>query len=139
MLVTGSVDRGQGQESARFLLAGTGTESAVTGEVQLIELEFRARENITKFNAVSVTSATLVDTQGNILLPVLPDGTAPVFIPGDLNLDGLVNVVDLDFVSRQCGKDWQSPDWNTARIADLNLDCKVNAKDLELISRYILK
>jgi len=138
LLVTGKDDNGQ-QGTGRFLLASAGTGNAVTGEVQLIELKFKAKEKIVNFNAVSVTSATLVDAQGSIVLPVLPDGTAPVLIPGDLNHDGLVNVVDLDIISLHYGKNWKSTDWNTARIADLNWDWKIDTKDLEFISKFILK
>lgn len=141
LLVTGSEDRGQGHEPVRFLLTGKGVEDAVTGiaDVGLIEPTFTASEDIADLNVVNVVRATLADTQGNILLPALPNGVAQVSIRGDLNFDGVINIADLEIASVHFGKTAESPDWDTAKIADINGDGKVDMTDLMVISKAILK
>jgi uncharacterized repeat protein (TIGR02543 family) len=141
LLVAGCEDHGQGHESARFLLTGIGAEGAVSGaeDVRLIELRFTARKNIADLDTVHVTRAVLADTQGDILLPTLPNGAAQVSKPGDLNFDGTINIADLEIASLHAGKTTESPDWDTAKYADINKDGKVDWDDLSAIAREVLR
>lgn len=126
--------------TARLLLSGTKEEDAVTQEAQLVKLKFQARgQALTNFNAIKLVKATLVDTQGNKIQPVLSDVISPVVIKGDLNHDGLLDAADLEIISQNCGKDSTSPDWATASIADINADLVINKDDLTLEATYILQ
>ena len=50
------------------------------------------------------------------------------YLPGDVNYDGKVNILDLIFVRNSLGRDPAS--FPAARKADLNNDGKVNVLDL---------
>ncbi|UJF36388.1 cohesin domain-containing protein [Paenibacillus hexagrammi] len=56
----------------------------------------------------------------------------------DLNKDGHISVGDLAIVAYHYGKDSNSADWATAKIADLNRDQKIDIKDLTFAASKIL-
>ncbi len=58
-------------------------------------------------------------------------------IPGDMNNDGVVNIVDLAFVARHIDKTDESDDWESVKKADMNNDNKINIVDLSTVARLI--
>ncbi|TXK80324.1 DUF4073 domain-containing protein [Paenibacillus sp. N3.4] len=58
--------------------------------------------------------------------------------PGDLNSDGVIDIVDLAIAGKYYGKMSTDPNWDTYKIADVNNDGKVDIVDLAFISRKIL-
>jgi len=52
-------------------------------------------------------------------------------LPGDLNDDCFVDILDLIIVSRAFGSTSSSPNWNS--VADLNQDGKIDVLDLRIV------
>ncbi len=65
------------------------------------------------------------------------DGSVKVKMPGDINGDGVVNVVDLSIVALAYGSLAEEPDYNPD--ADLNNDDIVDMKDLYVVARNLGK
>jgi subtilisin family serine protease len=65
------------------------------------------------------------------------DGSVKVKMPGDINGDGAVNVVDLSIVALAYGSFAEEPDYNPD--ADLNDDDIVDMKDLFVVARNLGK
>ncbi|WP_082882403.1 glycosyl hydrolase family 8 [Paenibacillus swuensis] len=65
------------------------------------------------------------------------------FIPEDVsskgggNPDGVVNLYDLQFVTRHMNKSSKSSDWAAVRIADLNLNGRIDVADLAAVKSKI--
>ena len=102
--------------------AGNGTLATITFEV--IE---------PKASTVSLSDVILTDTAGNSTKPII-DGateiTTPIFVPEDVNQDGVVNLLDLTFVAANFGRTGKNP-------ADVNKDGVVNIVDLALVAGAI--
>jgi parallel beta-helix repeat protein len=54
------------------------------------------------------------------------------YLPGDINHDGRVNIVDLNIISRAYGSYPGHPNWNPR--ADINEDAVINIKDINIAS-----
>jgi len=61
------------------------------------------------------------------------DGTIYIIFPGDINVDGTVNIEDLIFLNQEYGSTSSSPNWNSD--ADLNKDDLIDALDLFLLGK----
>ncbi len=70
-----------------------------------------------------------------IALPMADGYDIP--IPGDMNNDGVVNIVDLAFVARHIDKTDESDDWESVKKADMNNDNEINIVDLSTVARLI--
>lgn len=73
--------------------------------------------------------------------PDQPDGNWEIFIKtslaGDINADGLTNIVDLTIVSLAFGSITGEPGYNVA--ADLNRDGLVDMRDMRIVAYYLLE
>lgn len=129
----------------RLILASQGADHAVTGEAQIIRLEFRAKSaDETRTGTIAVTDVTLGDEQGDetkalpASLQVRVTQTPPAN-PGDMNGDGKFTIGDLAMMAVHYGKTATSPDWDKAKHADLNGDGVIDIIDLSIIARKILE
>ncbi len=76
--------------------------------------------------------ASVVSDESNISNNVLIDGDVKVKMQGDVNGDGIVNVLDLSVVSMSYGSFEGEPDYNLD--ADLNKDGVVDMRDLAKVA-----
>ncbi|MBP1988743.1 DUF4838 domain-containing protein [Paenibacillus eucommiae] len=130
----------------RLIVASQGSEHAVTGNAQVVELTFRAKNIVqTASGDISITSAALGDDQGNesqagtssIRIQVTAGSTGGN--PVDINQDGKVTVGDLSFVAAHYGKNSSSPDWQQVKKADINGDGKIDILDLAAVAKKIVE
>ncbi|WP_152395201.1 polysaccharide lyase family 8 super-sandwich domain-containing protein [Paenibacillus guangzhouensis] len=128
----------------RFILASAGESNAVTGDVSLLKLIFRAKQvTSTATGQMRVESAILGDANGvettaaqaSAAIQVTPAG--PV-IPEDVNGDGVVRIGDLAIVAANYGTSESDAGWSLAKRADVNGDGKVDINDLAMVARKIL-
>jgi len=115
----------------RVMLAATsfGSESHNDGTLATITFEVMA----TKASTVSLSDVLLTDSAGNSTNPKIiaaTEITEPMFLPADVNEDGVVNVLDLAFIAANFGKTGKNS-------ADVNRDGVVNIVDLTLVAAAI--
>ncbi|MEC0089690.1 discoidin domain-containing protein [Paenibacillus macquariensis] len=129
----------------RMIIASTGEGHAVTGNAQIVELSFVAKEVAVPISGkLSSSDVTLADNNGveevvaatEITIEVTP-GT--VDIPGDINKDGKVSIGDLAIVAANYGKDSTSPDWAKIKQADVNKDGIIDLTDLAAVASKIVE
>jgi hypothetical protein len=90
----------------------------VTGNHTLAAIAFRVKDTGT--SGLNLTACKAADPSGNPLLCETVDGVFILsnMIPGDLNLDGIVDISDAILASRSYGSSLGDPDWNS--LADLD-------------------
>jgi sialidase-1 len=129
----------------RFILASAGADHGVTGDAELLELSFKAKDvTVAAAGLIEVATAVLGDELGSeteaapssISIEVTPAETGTA---GDVNSDGKVSVGDLGIVAAHYGKDSTSPDWEQAKRADINKDNKIDIEDLAAVAKIILE
>lgn len=134
--------------SLRFILASTGVDNAVTGDAQVLEMAFKAKETaLTATGSISITSAILGDAEGNetdagtaaIEIEIVAESTTPPLIIEDVNGDGKISIGDLAIIALHYGKDIASPDWEQAKLADVVKDGVIDIKDLAAVATKILE
>ncbi|RED52780.1 cohesin domain-containing protein [Cohnella phaseoli] len=130
----------------RLIVASQGPGHAITGNAQVVELTFRAKNiSVTAEGEISITSATLGNDQGNespaalssIRIQIATGGTGGNST--DINQDGKVTIGDLSIVAAHYGKDSSSPDWLQVKKADINGDGKIDILDLAAVAKKIVK
>ena len=87
----------------------------------------------TKASTVHLSDVLLTDSAGNSIAPKIIDSTEitePMFLPEDVNEDGVVNILDLVFIAANFGKTGKN-------AADVNGDGVVNIVDLALVAAKI--
>lgn len=128
----------------RLIMASEGAEYGLSGNQQIAELTFQAKEvSETVTVNISVSEVLLGDEDGaetatapaTISVKVKPEQTG---ISGDLNGDGKVSIGDLGIVAAHYGKDSSSPDWQQAKRADMNGDGKIDITDLAQLAKQIV-
>lgn len=133
------------QGQSRFILASEGEDHAVSGDIQLMELSFKAKQLLeAKSGEIQVSNVTVGDANGvetqvagsSLTIEVSPENTG---VSGDLNGDGKISIGDLGIAASHYGKDSTSPDWNKAKIADLNKDGKIDISDLAAIATKLVE
>ncbi|MBP1964322.1 exo-alpha-sialidase [Paenibacillus aceris] len=129
----------------RFIVASEGAGHAVTGNAQVLELTFKAKDTLQPATAsISVSNATVADEHGTetnavpsqISVQVNP---AAVGIPGDLNNDGKVSIGDLAMIAAHYGKDSLSPDWEQVKRYDIDKNGSIDINDLATVASKILE
>jgi len=129
----------------RLIIASTGEGHAVTGNAQIVELSFVAKEVEVQIRGkVSSSNVTLADNNGEeevvaateIMIEVTPTALGN---PGDINNDGKVSIGDLAIVAANYGKDSTSPDWAKIKQADVNKDGIIDLTDLAEVARKIVE
>ncbi|RAV21323.1 DUF4838 domain-containing protein [Paenibacillus contaminans] len=130
----------------RLIVASQGPEYAVTGNAQVIEVTFRAKNILqTASGVISITSVSLGDAQGNEFQTALSSVTVEVTAGStggnhpDINQDGKVSIGDLSFVAAHYGKDSSSPNWEQVKKADINGDGKIDILDLAAVAKKIVE
>ncbi|NOV03771.1 hypothetical protein GC097_27560 [Paenibacillus sp. LMG 31457] len=128
----------------RLILASTGSSNAVTGQSQILELAFQAKD-LTQASTglIQVSKATLANELGteiqamssSVSIQVTP---VPVGIPGDINGDGRVSIGDLALAAANYGKTASDADWLQIKAADMNGDNRIDITDLAAIASKIL-
>lgn len=128
----------------RLIMASEGAEYGLSGNQQIAELTFQAKEvSETVTVNIRVSEVLLGDEDGTettaapatISVKVKPEQTG---ISGDLNGDGKVSIGDLGIVAAHYGKDSSSPDWQQAKRADMNGDGKIDITDLAQLAKQIV-
>lgn len=131
----------------RFIMASTGEANAITSDVQLLELNFKAKaveKPVT--TSISLLDIILGDDQGeetkavssSIDVEITPE-TMPPVIPGDVNHDGKVSIGDLAMIAAHYGKTSESADWKQIQHMDVNQDGKIDILDLGYVARKMVE
>lgn len=129
----------------RFLFAAEAS-GAINEEIPLIQLTFKAKD-ITGNCDISIAEAILV-AEGDLIngvkiYPALDSITVEVTekpaVPGDLNKDGVVDIMDLYVISKNYLKDSSDPDWEIIKVADTNNDGIIDITDLVFVAQKILE
>ncbi|MFX3635377.1 MAG: cohesin domain-containing protein [Candidatus Pristimantibacillus sp.] len=129
----------------RFIMASAGTDNAVTGDVQLLQLNFKSKElSTTDVGTIEVTSATLANESGeeteaspsSISIEITAGSTTGT---GDINGDGKVSVGDLALIAVHYGKDSTSTDWTLIKSMDLDASGTIDVVDLSIVARKIME
>ncbi|GAB6990355.1 beta-N-acetylglucosaminidase domain-containing protein [Paenibacillus pini] len=130
----------------RIVAVSSGSEYAVTGDMKLLELVFKAKNvEQTSEGSVKVTKSLLGDADGkekeattsSYKFKVTVSDPDPG-ISGDINKDGKVSIGDLAIIAANYGKNTQSSDWLQAKKADVNGDGVIDLNDLAFVARKIV-
>ncbi|MBP1962250.1 discoidin domain-containing protein [Paenibacillus aceris] len=134
-----------GAGKLRLIVASQGAGHAVTGNVQLLKVNFKSKQ-VTEVltTTIAVTNTILGDEHGNESKAAnssigVQVTTIPAGIPGDINHDGKVSIGDLGIVAANYGKTSASPDWASIQHLDSNHDNKIDVTDLAFIAQKILE
>ena len=109
-------------------LGGTAFKGAGEGDGTLAVLEFEVVEP--KLSFLILTDVSLVTTAGERVLPRLVHGEVIAGLPGDVNRDGMVNILDLVLIAANFTRTGQND-------ADVNGDGVVDILDLVQVAGVI--
>ena len=118
-------------ENNRVMLAATTFAEERSDEGTLATITFEVIA--TKASTVRLSDVLLTDIAGNSTKPKIAAATEitePMFLPEDVNEDGVVNILDLVFIGTNFGKTGKN-------AADVNGDGVVNIVDLALVAAKI--
>jgi len=118
-------------EKDRVMLAATSFADESGGDGTLATITFAVVA--TKASTVSLSDVLLTDIAGNSTKPKIitsTEITEPMFLPEDVNEDGIVNVLDLAFIAANFSKTGKN-------AADVNGDGVVNIIDLTVVAAFI--
>lgn len=135
-----------------FLLAsGPDGAGAITEGTKLIQLTFKAKDatgdcRIETTKAILVKEGDLIN--GVKILPFLDSITVNVVeapVPGDINNDRVVDIMDLYAISRNYGKTSTDANWHIINVADVSgaeigvLDGEIGLADLVYVALKIFE
>ncbi len=127
----------------RFILAAKGTP--IDKDTPMIQLTLKGKDTTSSCD-IDVTEALLVRGEDETTpLPIYPtlDGikveVTDEAIPGDIHVDGVVDVLDLYPISRNYGATNADANWDSIKIADVNGDKEIGLEDLVFVAQEILK
>ncbi|WP_340008030.1 cohesin domain-containing protein [Paenibacillus sp. FSL K6-0276] len=129
----------------RLLVVSEGADNAVTGNMQLLSLDFGAKTVMEATEStIQIEKVIVADAEGKESETVTSSHKIKITaedpepgITGDINKDGKVSIGDLAIVAANYGKDTSSPDWTEAKRADINKDGVIDLKDFALVARKI--
>lgn len=110
-------------------LAGNVTGASGNGTLGTITFKVKDYGNST----LQLTEVILLDSQLKSIDKTLIHGTVQVKIPGDVNGDRIVNILDLAALGKAYGSSPGSPNWNPQ--ADINSDLIIDVLDLAILSK----
>jgi hypothetical protein len=111
-----------------------GNYSGVSGSGSLFNVTFNATKTGT--SNLHLYDSILLDSSVTQIVHDPADGEVLVTMPGDVNNDGVVNVLDLTIVSLSYGTFEGEPDYNPD--ADINEDGIVDMRDLAKVARNLV-
>jgi len=134
---TGGVWNDYNATHGRIFLGCTilGDLPGVNGSGVLATIKFKATALGCCILKLDRKETIVIDSDQNSMLPEVRDGYITVTepLPGDLNGDGIVNILDLAIFGKAFGSYPGHPRWNP--IADINKDNTTNIIDLVLIAK----
>lgn len=141
LLETKTIEPGK----VRFILASAGQEHAVSGQAELLELSFIAKDvtaaatgTIRTLNVLLANEAGVESSAAEASIEVEITLSGPV-LPGDVNGDGKVSIGDLGLAAAHYGKSkLSSPDWEQVKFADINGDEIIDIADIAEIARKLI-
>lgn len=119
----------------------SGISPVVNGSLRLARVRFTVNGtiwNIQTRNAsctLEFTEHQLNGTSGTIEHEAINATYIYKPVPGDLNMDGLVDIIDLAAVAQGFGAYPTDPRWSMYYFADLNLDNIINIFDIVMVAR----
>ncbi|MDQ8735151.1 discoidin domain-containing protein [Paenibacillus sp. LHD-38] len=128
----------------RFIIASAGEANALTGDVQVLELSFKAKDSEEAVTGtMTVTDATLADENGmetklkssSMSVEVIP---VEAGIPGDTNNDGKISIGDLALIAVHYGKGKESSDWAQIKHMDLDKNGIIDIIDLAEVAKKMI-
>jgi hypothetical protein len=126
-------------ENVTLAISGTVGTQAVTNLAAEDTIELLFSWNTTDVqpcvNYTIIAEASILDGETDIADNTYVDGTVKVKLPGDVNGDGVVDVLDLTIVSIAYGSFEGEPDYNPE--ADVNKDGLVDMRDLATVARNL--
>ncbi|WP_211748211.1 fibronectin type III domain-containing protein [Paenibacillus sp. Marseille-Q4541] len=131
----------------RFIMASIGADNAITSDVQLLDLTFKATTVEKPITAtISVTDTTMGNDIGeettaapsSINIEITSE-TSPPGIPGDVNNDDKVSIGDLAIIAANYGKTSESMDWEQIKHLDFNGDGKIDIVDLGFVASKMVE
>ncbi|WP_245375217.1 cohesin domain-containing protein [Paenibacillus eucommiae] len=131
-----------GASKLRLILASEGAGHAVSGDADLVELTFKAKNvSQTAAGIISIASALLGNAEGNehSAAPASVSIQVTAGLPGDFNHDGKVSIGDLAVLAAHYGKSTSSPDWKQVKHLDLSGDGSIDIADLAAIAQKIVQ
>jgi hypothetical protein len=141
--IIGEVQNLPGQ--LRFLLASKGADHAVSGDSELLELNFKAK-NVAQAasGTIQVTHAVVGNQEGNesvvertsLTVQVNPSNPG---VSGDINQDGKVSIGDLAIIAANYGKTDASPDWEQIKAADVSGNGSIDLEDLAIVAKLLIE
>lgn len=140
LVIVGSVSDQEGK--LRFILSSTGNGNGVSGQTDLIEISFKAKDvQQTSAGTIRISSAVVADEYGLEMQADTSQLDVSVVQRNatDVNGDGKTSIGDLALVALHYGKSSSSPDWEQARRADINGDGIIDILDLADVAAAILE
>ncbi|MWV44768.1 hypothetical protein GRF59_14200 [Paenibacillus sp. HJL G12] len=136
----------EGDGKLRLIAASQGAGHEVSGNAQVMDLTFKAKEvGTATAGSIAITEALLGNAEGietqaaaaDIRVNVEPGSGPGPGTSGDLNGDGKISIGDLGIVAAHYGKDSASPDWLQIKRADVNGDGRIDLLDLAAVARQM--
>ncbi|MEC0089693.1 GDSL-type esterase/lipase family protein [Paenibacillus macquariensis] len=126
----------------RVIIASTGAQYPITGEAEILELTFKAKNgSLANTTILQVSEAVLSNDQGE---EVSTDPTSltiaiKAVATSDINGDGKVSIGDLAMIAANYGKDSTSPDWNKIKHMDLDGSGSIDIADLSIVAKKVIE
>lgn len=136
------VDTKPSAGSVRIVLASQGEANGVSGERDVVELTFTAKQlQQSESGSIMVADANLGYKDGTEekAAPSTVSVNVGLSEPNpDVNDDDRVSIGDLAIVAANYGKTNQDADWNAVKHADVNRDGKIDLSDLAAVAQSMI-